>query len=116
MTVNIQLITKCIRPQFVWNKRVRWYLCDFSRDDFFCADLGILVFINVCLIKNINPKEIQVSLGLDNKAMDFFYEKLQFIKTATANTEFSKELQRAVPRKTGLVLNLIKHYQILNLL
>ena len=113
----IKLIEICIKPQFVWDKKNinSWLLTDFSRDEFFCKELGILVFLNVCNIYSIPKHQIQFSLNVTFAQYDYFSDKLQHIKTAFPTSAYSVELQRALIRKTGLVINMVKIYHKRNL-
>jgi hypothetical protein len=106
--ITIDKIAVCIRPQFVWDKKgCKWFLANQDRlDEFFCKEIGILTFINVCDNFNIEPTETINFLGVEDMA---YKRVLDDILQQNELTDYYLWKYQKIKTKSALTVNLIKH-------
>ncbi len=113
MIVSLEIITFCIRPQFVWDHKSsgKWLLANVGRELLFDKDLGILVFIHLATIYELPLEELPKIVHTDQETFRLLKESL-FEIINKPSTKFQLWQRKQILVKSGLVVNLIRFKQI----
>lgn len=113
LIVSLEIITSCIRPQFVWDHKSsgKWLLANVGRELIFDKDLGILVFIHLATIHELPLEELRILVHTDQESFRLMKESL-FEILNQPSTKFQLWQRKQILVKSGLVVNLIRFKQI----
>ena len=107
MIISLNQIITCLRPNFLWDKKTcRWFLHKQDRgEEFFCKEIGILVFIKVAEQYGFKPGTVINHIGVEDMAYKLI---LDDILAGNSKLDIDIWKQQQVIIKSSLVHNVIK--------